>query len=123
MADLSKIHAGDTLKIPVEVTFADDAAGAPVRVVGDFMRTVVDGKEEIWISRQLVEAAEHIPAPRVFKRGDWVRLPGEGGPNHGLVTKVRNGTAALGALVTVSWPDSPCYDYYAGDLEPDEAPE
>jgi hypothetical protein len=74
MADLFKIKAGDTLKIPVEVTYADNAAGAPVRIVGDFMSTLVDGREEFWLPRSTVEAAEHIPAPRVFKRGDWVRF-------------------------------------------------
>ena len=123
MADLSKIKVGDSLKIPVKVTYADDAMGAPVRVSGDFLRTVVDGEEEIWISRQLVEAAEHIPAPRVFKRGDWVRHAKDTPSRYGLVTKVRSGSAALGGLITVSWPEGAAYDYYVGDLEPDEAPE
>lgn len=122
MADLAKIRVGDTLKIPVEVTHADDAMGAPVRVVGDFMRTVVDGKEEIWISRQLVEAAEHIPAPKVFKRGDWVRhLSAQ---YRGISYKGVVVADGLGIL-TVSWNHDPMtlLAVAAADLEPDEAPE
>jgi hypothetical protein len=122
MADLSKIKVGDKLRLEVEVLRvfeADTKSGWRVEV-----RTVSRRSACGFLSGGLAENAEHIPAPRVFKRGDWVKLAhGTDGPNHGLVTKVRTGTAALGGLVTVSWPDSDSYDYYVGDLEPDEAPE
>jgi hypothetical protein len=66
MADLSKIKVGDKLRIEVEVesiypTFPD----YPLRALV--------GTEKTLLRPQDIEAAEHIPAPRMtFKRGDWV---------------------------------------------------
>jgi hypothetical protein len=113
MADLSKIKVGDKLRLELTVTDLD---------LRDHTRPV-EAEERHWLHAFEVDAAEHIPAPRVFKRGDWVRHAKDTPSRYGLVTKVRNGTAALGGLITVSWPDGPAYDYYVGDLEPDEAPE
>lgn len=117
MADLSKIGVGDILLIPVKVLHADDAYGAPVKVA---FETV-----EFWLDRDTVNAAEHIPAPRAFKRGDWVKLHGEEAPNQGLVVaEIPKGpTRQTGALYTVNWPNGGYFEYLADDLEPDEAPE
>jgi hypothetical protein len=125
MADLSKIKVGDSLKIVVEVTYADDAIGAPVRVVGDFFRTVENGKEELWISRQLVEAAEHIPAPRVFKRGDWVKWSDQEEEHRKCLVLGGGATdvAKLRGLLRVDVPGEGVCEIHPQNLEPDEAPE
>lgn len=61
MADLSKIKVGDKLKLEVEV--ARDLGGAVVDVR-------VPGASDVWyITPSMAEAAEHIPAPKTFKRG------------------------------------------------------
>lgn len=63
MADIPSLRIGDTLKVPytIEALIQDQPSNRPVRV-----------DEGLWLRRELVEAAQHIPAPRVFKRGDWV---------------------------------------------------
>lgn len=62
MADPSKIKIGDKLRLELTVTRLDlDDSRRPIEAEGQY-----------WLSAPEVEAAEHIPAPRVFKRGDWV---------------------------------------------------
>jgi hypothetical protein len=123
MADLSKIQRGDKLKLEVEVLRvcgADTKSGWQVEV-----RTVSRRSACGFLSGGLAENAEHIPAPRVFKRGDWVKLHGEEAPNQGLVVaEIPKGpTRQTGALYTVNWPNGGYFEYLADDLEPDEAPE
>lgn len=106
MADIPSLRIGDTLKVPytIEALIQDQPSNRPVRV-----------DEGLWLRRELVEAAEHIPAPRVFKRGDWVQYDDQ---RHGWVNYVRGGD------VLVAWPEATqLFAYTPEELEPDEAPE
>ena len=110
MADLESVKVSDTLLIPVKVIHVDSAYGAPVKVA---FETV-----EFWIDRDTAQAAEHISAPRVFKRGDWVRtLPEIDSQTRGIVTWVMSG----GSTVRVHWPSNISEERLTSDLEPDEA--
>lgn len=72
MADLSKIKVGDKLRFTGEVSTVTKS-GVAVHIEGAATHST-------WVipfSGSTLEAAEHIPAPRVFKRGDWVRWKGD----------------------------------------------
>lgn len=112
MADLQRVKISDTLLIPVKVIHVDNAFGAPVRVAFESV--------QFWLDRDTAQAAEHIPAPRVFKRGDWVRTrPEIDSQTGGIVTWVMSG----GSTVRVHWPSNISEERLTADLEPDEAPE
>lgn len=112
MADLSKIKVGDRLRIDGVVHKLETN------------RVYVGGLSSwgLWLDAFEVGVAEHIPAPKTFKRGDWVqssRYKHNGRPRRGVV--IADG---LGIL-SVSWDDDPMQlqSLAADALEPDEAPE
>lgn len=130
MADIEKVQVGDTLRIDVKVVATYPGSLARVSAAG--------GGVVFPISRTALEAAEHVPAPKVFKRGDWVRQKGwkpkqndfVGGfvkhfapkpRRHGWVT----GTVASTGNVLVNWPGEPHQldSLPPETLEHDEAPE
>lgn len=65
MVDIEKIRIGDKLRVDLEVDEKDYAA----KLIG--VRPITGNR--FFLSFPTVEAAEHIPAPKVFKRGDWVQ--------------------------------------------------
>ena len=80
---------------------------------------------QAYFEDEAVRHAEHIPAPKTFKRGDWVRRKRDTGrwpQGPGLVLgSVHNDSSA----VYVSFDGCPSSGYrcLVDDLEPDEAPE
>lgn len=111
MADLSKIKVGDTLRLEVQVTKVD---------IGDQVLPIRISSND-WISSELVETAEHIPAPKTFKRGDWVRWESEDGSyRHCLVL----GPDPFDVdLLEIHLLGSSSSSVLPSELEPDEAPE
>lgn len=117
MADLKCVKVSDMLLIPVKVIHVDDAFGAPVKVAFESV--------EFWLDRDTAQAAEHIPDPRIFKRGDWVKMHLQTQSvnhikRHGIVA----GDSEAGDNVPVLWPGCLNSQFIRSDLlEPDEAPE
>jgi hypothetical protein len=93
MVDVSKIKAGDTVKLEAIVVYVDhDDPQLPLRVRWN------DGESE-WIKGRRV--AEHVPAPRKFEIGDTVLS------KNTSFWEARTATVmgADGYLVWVRWPD------------------
>lgn len=128
MAALYKVGIGDTLRIEVKVS--DIAVGATYPI-----ETRSLSPNPVWIRRSIAEAAEHIPAPKVFKRGDRVRIVenrglsaydiGYDGIVLGRVDRepIRDLGMAASTAVEVNWPDGSVGIYQPSQLEHDEAPE
>lgn len=119
MADIESVKAGDTLRVPVKVIYQEGQRhpGGPL-----VCRVEMPSGREDSLSFTDVEAAEHIPAPKVFKRGDWVRTRGT--LRHGLVLR-RDGLNTT--RYWVDWPNQissgrHAVQMLAQDLERDEAP-
>lgn len=67
MADLSRVKVGDTLVFKARV------ASVNGEMVGLSRPESSDTSNQFYLGGRWIEAAEHIPAPKVFKRGDWVK--------------------------------------------------
>ena len=111
MADLSKIKVGDRLRLEVEVQnvsrHREDGAWPIYASLAGHASHLMD----TW-----VEAAEHVPAPKTFKRGDRVRYA-NGAYNGGLVLFLE-----AGKYKVHWWPDEDVTTERAEVLEL-EAPE
>lgn len=76
MADIQRIKRikpGDRLRIEGVVSAVDPSAGIhdqPVRIQIANEETALSS---LWLNWAALQAAEHIPAPKTFKRGDPVR--------------------------------------------------
>jgi hypothetical protein len=112
MADLSKIKVGDKLRLEVTVTDLDR---------GDERYPVAIDRGQ-WLDGKTIEAAEHIEAPRVFRRGDWVKWnDGEEDFRHCIV--LGKSETGHSELLRVDVPGEGVCELYPRFLEPDEAPE
>lgn len=112
MAEIEKVEVGDRLRIDVEVIDITNDADYPIRVEAN-------NTDPVWLWRAVAEAAAHMPASKVFNRGDWVRHT-DGIRKNGLVL----GRNKEGSLVYVEWPGSyKTSEYLPQALEHDEAPE
>lgn len=95
MANLSEVKPGSKLRIEVEVLEVDDS---------DVPAHVIFAGRDDWIVREWVEAAEHIPATKAFKRRDVVKTSDVIGGDR------RNGGIVLAEVPSmegyyyVSWP-------------------
>lgn len=111
MADPSKIKVGDCIKFTARVVSGTEG------MVGITRPEAEDKSSQLYLGGRWIEAAEHIPAPRVFKRGDWVSWRA-----HGAVQMVV--ADADDELVWVT-SDDPANNilWRKQDCEPTEAPE
>ena len=91
----------------------------PNGVLVRFGNELASSPGRTFMSDSEVRVAEHIPPPKTFKRGDWVKWAGGKGGRHGFVVG-----ASGNGVTPVSWPDTLVIARERSeDLEPDEAPE
>lgn len=114
MADLAKIKVGDKLRLELTVTDLD---------LRDRYRPV-EAEDLHWLAASEVEAAEHIPAPKIFKRGDWVKWADEDEEHRKCLVLGGGATdvAKLRGLLRVDVPGEGVCEIHPRALESDEAP-